>query len=807
VSTVLQDLRFGIRNLRKNTGFTLVASGALALGIGAVSTIFSIVYGVLYSPLPFPAADRIAIIYMRFSPQNMDRGPMSIADFLDWRNQNRVFDTPAAFSVGEFDLAGFGEPEQVIGARVTAGFFDVLGVRPLVGRYFQSNEDSPASQAGVVLSESLWRRRFGAKRDAVGRAILLNGTQAEIIGVAPAVFRFPRANTELWTNIQLVPPTRRGPFYLRGLAHLKPGITYKQAQLELNGLGHRIESENPDAYKGLTLPVVPLRDSLVGDVRPALLTIFVAVVFLLLISVLNVANLLLARGAVREREMAVRLSVGATPGRLIKQLLTESVLLALLGGLMGVGVAWAGLKLFLAWDPGDLPRIENIALDMRALAFTFLISIACGTLFGLAPGMQSRRTDLNRMLRDASRTATAGTSRARFCAALVVAEIAMSLVLLIGAGLLVKSFMALQSVKPGFHAPPQNILSMQISPGVNRYADDQAVVRFYRLLAGRVRLLPGVGNAELTDTLPPDREADSDTFQIEGETAGSNNVHPAVTVAQIGPEYFRTLGIPLIRGRYFSDRDSAQSARVTIVSESFARLFFQGTDPIGRRIKESGQNLSKLPYMEIVGVVGDAKYEGMAQQSDPAYYMAYPQSPSLRMYLVVRSQLSPGTLVTPLRNEVRKLDPDAVIRQVGTMQQAMSDSMSQPRFQAALLALFAGLALLSAALGVYGVISYAVAQRTQEFGVRMALGAGRMRVLMLVVRRGLVMAAIGILISVPFALAVTRALSSLLFGMSASDPPTYIAASLALTAVAVLASAIPALRATRIDPLVALRQE
>jgi putative ABC transport system permease protein len=383
----------------------------------------------------------------------------------------------------------------------------------------------------------------------------------------------------------------------------------------------------------------------------------------------------------------------------------------------------------------------------------------------------------------------------------------MSLVLLIGAGLLVKSFMALQSVKPGFHAPPQNILSMQISPGVNRYADDQAVVRFYRLLAGRVRLLPGVDNAELTDTLPPDREADSDTFQIEGETAGSNNVHPAVTVAQIGPEYFRTLGIPLIRGRYFSDRDSAQSARVTIVSESFARLFFQGTDPIGRRIKESGQNLSKLPYMEIVGVVGDAKYEGMAQQSDPAYYMAYPQRPSLRMYLVVRSQLSPGTLVTPLRNEVRKLDPDAVIRQVGTMQQAMSDSMSQPRFQAALVALFAGLALLSAALGVYGVISYAVAQRTQEFGVRMALGAGRMRVLMLVVRRGLVMAAIGILISVPLALAVTRALSSLLFGMSASDPPTYIAASLALTAVAVLASAIPALRATRIDPLVALRQE
>jgi putative ABC transport system permease protein len=805
--TVLQDLRFGVRTLSKNARFTVVAVVALALGIGAVSTIFSIVYGVLYSPLPFPDADRLAMVYMRFSPQNAERGPLSVADFLDWRARNRAFEPPAALAGSEFDLTGFGEPEQVTGARVTADFFSVLGVKPLLGRFFQPGEDSASSHDAVVLSDALWRRRFAASPNAVGRSIMLNGAQATIIGVAPSTFRFPLPTTDLWTNLQLVPPTRRGPFFMRGVARLKPGITFAQAQGEMNILGRRIESENPDAYRGLTLPVVPMRDALVGDVRPALLATLGAVVFLLLIAVLNVATLLLARATVREREMAVRLSIGATAGRLLQQLLTESVLLALLGGTLGVGIAWGGITVFRAWNPGNLPRIEKVTVDIRVLAFTSIISIVCGIAFGLAPGFQSSRTDLNSILREGGQTGTAGYRKRRVCAELVVAEIALSLVLLIGAGLLLRTFVSLQHVKPGFQAPPQSVLTVQISPGVNRYADDLAVVRFYRMLADDVRLLPGIKSADLTDTLPPDRQGDSDTFQIEGEAFGAGDVYPAVTVAQIGPDYFRAIGIPLARGRYFSERDSPDSPRVTIISESFARRFFEGADPIGKRIKQSGRNLSKLPYMEIVGVVADAKYEGMDRESDAAYYLPYTQSPALRMYLVVRSELPPETLVTSLREVVRKLDPDAVVTQVSTMQQAMSESLARPRFRAALLALFAGVALALAAVGVYGVISYAVAQRTREFGVRMAVGARRIDLMTLVIRDGTIMAAIAILISIPCALAVTRTLSSLLFGVSASDPLTFIAASLILTLVALLATVIPALRVTRIDPLTALRGE
>jgi putative ABC transport system permease protein len=804
---LFQDLRYGLRTLARSPGFTAAAVLALALGIGANSAIWSVVYGVLLRPLPYPEADRLAVVFLHFSPQNNERGNLSMADYFDWRERNHAFLAPAVYAPRRYDITGSGEPEGVQGAQVTAGFFPTLSVRPLLGRGFEAGEDRPGSDRLAVLSEALWRRRFGGGPDVLGKTIELNGAAHAIVGVMPASFHFPRPETELWTNLPLVPPTRRGPFFYKGLARLKPGVTLAQAQAETNAIGRGIEQANPKAYSHLTLPVLSLRDALVGRARPVLLLMFGAVGFVLLIATVNVANLQLVRATVREREMTVRLSLGAGRSRLLRQLFTESLLLALVGGAAGLALAYAGIHLLQVWNPGNLPRMEAVRLDGGVLVWNLLISLLAGILFGLVPALQGSAPDLTASLKEGGRGSTAGAGRRRGRAALVVAEIALSLILLIGAGLLLRSFFLLQRVDPGFLAPPESVLTLQLSPSALKYPDERTGIAFYERLIERVRALPGVQSAAVSDSLPPDLQGDGDTFVIEGQpaTAGPN---PAVTHPVVSTGYFRALGIPLLRGRAFTAEDTPASRLVTVISETMAQRYFPHVDPIGRRIKESGPDLP-TPYMEIVGVVRDAKYIGLDAAPEPVYYHPYTQSFTPRLYLVVRSGLAGGAagLAPLVRGEVHAVDPDVVVSDIRTLEQAVGASVAQPRFRTGLLVLFAGIALALAAIGIYGVISYSVAQRTHEIGVRMALGARRGDVLRLVLGQGAALALAGIALGLPGALALTRTLSSLLFTIQATDPLTFVSLSLVLAAVTLWASLLPAWRAARTDPQMALRYE
>jgi putative ABC transport system permease protein len=803
----LQDLRYGLRTLRKNPGFTLVAVLALALGIGANTAMFSVAYGILLRPLPYAGADRVAVVYMNYFPRDFKFGTMCIRDYLMWKENNRAFEDPSLFTSRRMDIGGKeGVPEQVQGASVTAGFFSTFGVGPLIGRTFAAGDDKPAAASLAVLSETMWRKRFAASSGVLGQTILVNGAPSTVIGVMPAVFGFPRRETEVWTNLPLNPPTRYGPWFYRGVARLKPGVTLEQAQAETNNIGLRMMQQNP-FYKRLTLPVVGLRDAMLGTtLKPAILVLAGAVGLVLLIAVVNVANLMLARATVREREMAVRLSLGARRGRLIRQLLTESVLLAVTGGATGLALAWGGIELVRVWNPGNLPFIDSVRLDAFALGFMIFVSVLTGVLFGLAPALQSAGADLNSTIKEGGRTGATSPARGRARATLVVCEIALSLMLLVGAGLLLRSFVNLQAVTGGFSTPPQKILTMLISPGSKKYTDPRAGLAFYDEVLRRARNVPGVETAAVTDSLPPDRQGDADTFAIEGQTLAPGELNPIVSDVTVGPDYFLALGVPLVKGRFFTDHDNQDSAPVAIVSEGFARRFFPNQEALGKRIKQSGPGMGNK-WMEIVGVVGNLKYLGLTVDTDPAYYMPFAQGYGPRMYLAVRSLSDAASLAGALRHDIQSIDPDVTLAQIGTMEQAMTLSVSQPRFDTMLLALFAGIALLLAAVGIYGLIAHSVAQRTHEIGVRMALGAARADVVRMVVRQGASLAAIGIVLGLGGAFALTRLLETMLFGVGVMDALTFAAAPLGIMLVVLLATFIPALRATRISPVVALRYE
>jgi putative ABC transport system permease protein len=805
----LLDLRYGARLLARSPGFAAVAVLALALGIGASTAISSVIDGVLLRPLPYPDAGRLVMVSRHFARSAFPYGPLCLADYLDWRAGNRAFEDPAAFGQRRFDLTGTGEPEQVAGAEVTAEFFSALRVRPLLGRVFGPGEDGPARQRLAVLSESLWRRRFGGDPRVVGQAVDLDGNRSTVVGVMPGGFHYPRQDSEVWTNLVFDPPTRRGPFLYRGLARLAPGVTLAQAQAELGAIARRIELGDPRTSR-LTFPLQPLREAIVGEARPALLVLFGAVSLVLLIAAVNVANLLLARATAREREMAVRLGLGAGRARLLRQLLTESGLLALTGGVAGVAVAASGLALLRAWNPGNLPRIEEVRLDGRVLGFTLLVSLLTGLLFGLAPALQSSRADLASSLKEGGRGHSASAGRRRTRAALVVAEIALSLLLLAGAALLLRSFVRLQQVETGFRVPAARILTMQISPSAARYRDARTSIALYERLLERVRHLPGVESAAVSDSLPPDREGDADTYVIAGRPLGPGELNPIVSAPTVSADYFRTLGIPLVKGRFFDARDRQDSQPVAIISAGLARRDFASLDPIGpigQRIKRSGPELSDSPYMEIVGVVGNTRYLGLARSTDAAYYEPLSQNGGRKLFLAVRSRTAAASLAPLLRREVQAVDRDVVVTAVATMEQALSDSVAQPRFRTVLLAAFAAAAVLLAAIGIYGVIAWSVAQRTHEIGVRMALGARRSDVLLLVVGQGANLALAGIGLGLAGAFLLTRVLANLLFGVSATDPLTFILVPLLLAAVALAASLIPARRAAAIDPHAALKVE
>ena len=797
----LQDLRYGVRTLRKNPAFTAVAVLALALGIGANTAMFSIAYGILLRPLPYADADRVAVVYMRYFPRDFVYGTLCIRDYLMWKENNRAFEDPSLFTSLRMDIGGKeGVPEQVQGASVTAGFFSTMGVPPLIGRTFAQGEDKPAGASLAVLNESIWRRRFAASSAVVGQTILVNGSPFTVIGVMPSAFRFPGRGTEVWTNLALNPPTRYGPWFYRGVARLKPGVTLAQAQAETNNIGQRMMQQNP-YYKRLTLPVLGLRDALLGvTLKPAILVLAGAVGLVLLIAVVNVANLMLARATVREREMALRLSLGAGRGRLVRQLLTESVVLAVLGGTAGLALAWGAIELIRAWNPGNLPMIDSVRLDGGALGFMILISMLTGILFGLVPALESARTDLNSTIKEGGRGGGSGQARGRMRAALVICEIAVSLMLLVGAGLLLRSFVNLQRVSGGFAAPPRQILTMLISPGNRKYADARAGLPFYDEVLRHVRNVPGVEVAAVTDSLPPDRQGDADTFEIEGQTLAAGELNPIVSRATVGPDFFQALRVPLIQGRSFTDHDKQDSTPVAIVSEGFARRFFPNQEAVGKRIRQGGDM-----WMEIVGVVGNVKYLGLTVDTDPAYYMPFAQSYGPRIFLAVRASGDAALLTGVLRQEIQSIDAGVTLAQINTMEAALAQSVSQPRFDTMLLVLFAGIALLLAAVGIYGLIAYSVAQRTHEIGVRMALGAAQADVVRMVVGQGVSLAAIGIVIGLTGAFGLTRLLRTMVFGVGVTDALTFVTAPLGLILVVLLATFFPALRATRTSPVVALR--
>jgi putative ABC transport system permease protein len=796
-----QDLRYGLRTLRRNPAFTAIAVLALALGIGANTAMFSVAYGILMRPLPYADADRIAVVQMRYYPRDFAFGTMCIRDYLMWKEDNRAFEEPSLWRSLRMDLAGEeGVPEQVQAAAFTAGVFPALGVRPLIGRTFSAGEDVPGARSLAVLGESIWRRRFSADAGVLGRTILLNGEPRTVIGVMPGEFRYPQQQSEIWINLVVNPPTRYGPWFFRGVARLKRGVSMEQAQAELDRIGERMMRHNP-YYKQLKLPALPLREAMLGvRVKAAILVLMGAVGLVLLIAVVNVANLMLARATVREREMALRLSLGAGGGRLVRQLLTESVLLAVMGGAAGLAIAWGAVSAIRVWNPGNLAFVDRIRLDAGALLFMAGVSVLTGILFGTVPALQSSRADLNSTIKEGGR---GGTSRARrrTRAALVVAEIAISLMLLVGAGLLLRSFSNMQRVTGGFHAPPRQLLTMLISPDNRKYANAASGYAYYVDLLRRIRELPGVESAALTDSLPPNRQGDADSFGIEGQTLAPGEMNPVVAHLNVGAEFFRTLGAPLIRGRDFTPHDTPQSIPVIIVSEAFVQRFLPNTTGLGKRINYSGV------WMEIVGVVGNMKYQGLTLDTDPAYYTPWGQLYGTRMYLAVRTAGDAAALAGEVQRTIRTIDPGVTLAQITTMEQSMALSLAQPRFDTMLLGAFAAIALLLAAVGIYGLMAYSVAQRTHEIGVRMALGAARADVVRMVVRQGVSRAAIGIGLGLAGAVLLTGVLKTMVFGVEVTDGFTFAAAPIGMLLVVLLATFLPALRATRISPVVALRYE
>ncbi|HYY56001.1 MAG TPA: ABC transporter permease [Pyrinomonadaceae bacterium] len=816
MGTLLQDLRYGLRMLLKSPAFTAVAVLALALGIGANTAIFTVVNAVLLKPLPYPQPERVVRLWGTNTQQSVPSGAgeyydfnISTNDFADWRAANHVFESIAVFSsFGSVTLTGRDEPVRLRCPVVSTEFFNVLGVHPALGRFFLPEEEQQGKHRVVVLSYGTWQSRFNADPNIVGQTLTLTGNSYTVVGVAPKDFEHPRPNPaaepEMWRPVALeLEPGERNNHWLHAIARLKPGVTVEQAQAEMNLINGQLERQYPDSNTGRGIRLGSLHDSMVGNIRSALSVLFGAVGFVLLIACANVANLLLARSSTRQREMAIRTALGASRLRVIRQLLTESVLLSLMGGALGMLIALWATDLLVGLSGGEIPRLGAIGVDGRMLLFTAMVSLLTGIVFGLAPALEASRPDLNVSLKEGGRVAT-GRGRQRFRQALIVSEVALSLVLLVGAGLMMKSFWRLQHVELGFN--PDNLLVMDMALPQTRYPERSQAALFQQRLVERINALPGVASAASVSILPLSGGNSCDGTTIEGRAAASPADIPCVEVRDISPGYFRTMGVPLLRGRALDEHDNADAPPVVVVNESFVRRLFPGEDPIGKRINHSAPDGPQV-WREIVGVVGDIRHFGPDSEARPEFYQPQMQAPSWGTALVVRSSSDPTNLAAAIRGEVRAMDKDLPLYNLKSMGELVSESVAQPRFRTLLLALFAAVALLLSATVLYGVMNYWVTQRTREIGVRMALGAQSRDVLRMVVGQGMVLAVIGVGVGIVAAFALTRVINNLLFNVSATDPWTFIAVPLALCAVAFVASYIPARRATKVDPMIALRYE
>jgi putative ABC transport system permease protein len=805
METLIQDLRYGVRVLLKRPAFTAIIVLALAIGIGANTAIFSVINAILLRPLPYKNPDRISMIWLDNKKLGVDQDWHSYPNYMDYKEQNQSFEDMAAFNDRSFNLTGAGEPVRVTGVWATASMFPVMGVEPALGRAFAVEEEEPGKDLVVVISNGLWQRLFGADRDVVGRPINLNGVDRTIIGVMPPGFSFPEKETEIWVPLALSPQRKqaRGAFSLKAVGRLKPGVTIEQARADMGAIATRLQEQYPN-MAGYGVNLVPLHEQVTGKVRPALLVLLVAVAFVLLIACANVANLLLARAAVREREMAIRAALGARRSRIVRQLLTESVVLAILGGVAGLLIATWGLDVLIALSPPDTPRLEQVGVDVRVMAFTLGVSLLTGLVFGLVPALESSKPDMNESLKEGGRGSTGGRRGSRVRNLLVVSEIALSLVLLICAGLMIRSFVRLQAFDLGFN--PNNLITMHVQLPGSKYRNEQQAVEFFQRLFKRLESAPGVQAAGGISSIFLSDTPNSTTFTIEGRPPQPDAERVEVPVDGVTSNYFRVMGIPLLKGREFDDRDVIGSTPVAIINETFARRFFADEDPVGKRFVYGNPD-PRNPWITIVGVVADTRRTGFEKAVRPETFLPQYQNPDTALTIVARTASDPAGFANTLRGEVWAVDKDQAVYDIKTMDQTLSEMTSRRRFTMTLLGVLAGAALILAAMGIYGVISYSVTQRTHEIGIRLAMGAQTSDVLRLIVGQAARLAFEGVSVGLVASFSLTRFMSSLLYGVSATDPLTFAAISLVLTGVALGASYVPARRAMRVDPIVALRYE
>lgn len=807
--TFLQDLRYGLRMLLKSPGFTTVAVITLALGIGANTAIFSVVKSVLLKPLPFTKPDRLVNLW-ESNPHNPgdEIMPVAPADFLDWRSRTHSFAEIGASYDVQKSLTGVGEPVALIGYAFSANVFHVLGVTPLLGRTFTAEEDRPGADHVVVLAYSLWERKFGSDPGIVGKTITLDGQSYSVLGVMRPGFNYPRT-VEFWVPIALNPAgmaDRKLPF-LRLVARLKPGVTLQQASADLNNVAAQLQKEYPDTNAQRSAKVDPIRKLYVGDIEPALLALLGAVGFVLLIACANLANLLLARSAGRRKEFAVRVALGASRGRLARQLLSESLLISLSGGLLGLLLAFWSRGTLLKLFPNDIanlhiPRVENIPLDGGVVVFALLLSVLTGVLFGLLPALHTSVANVYETLKEGGRAgAAAGRERTR--SVLVIVEMALSLVLLAGAGLMIKTFLRLQGASLGFN--PEHVLTAEVLLPRTKYPKLEDHVRFLNGALPKIEALPGVKSAAVVGFPPLSGFWGATKFSLEGQTAPPAEM-PQADFNFVSSSYFRTIEVPLLVGRDFQASDTATAPQVVVINQTMARQFWPKENPVGKRISADPAMFEKSSW-EIVGVVGDVKHFGVAEPTHPTIYRPFAQGNFPLMTFVIRTQVPPMTLAKAVREVIWSVDKDQPIFKVITMEEAAGQSVTLRKISMILLAMFAGLALFLAVVGLFGVMAYLVTQRTHEMGVRMALGARPGDISQLVLGQGFRLAIVGIGIGTAAALGLTRLLTSLLFGVRPQDPATFVGVATLLAGVALLASYLPARRASKVDPMVALRYE